>query len=217
MPPSVERAAAGKLSFQTASGETLPHLGSRSVLYNHTEAGQLGLNFEVTDVHEPVASVSAMNDAGFSVVFTPTGSWITPARPERANEALNLKRSNGTFWLEMDRDKGPQKPEVKFMPLKEQMLAEAPIAEGNPAVAERQAEQQEKDRHPQSSSSGLARPLPEAGEADQAEVSQKQHPRPAQPSKEEVANHDLSHVVYRNWCKWCMAARARDEDTIELR
>ena len=64
----------GSLLFTTASGEQLPHWGSRSVVYQHDRAGQLGVTYEVTNVHEPVASVSAMNDAGYTVVFSPEGS-----------------------------------------------------------------------------------------------------------------------------------------------
>ena len=33
---------------------------------------------------------------------------------------------------------------------------------------------------------------------------------PKQPSRAEVLKHRLTHIPYRNWCKACVLARARD-------
>ena len=32
-------------------------------------------------------------------------------------------------------------------------------------------------------------------------------PAPVQPSPEEIALHWLTHIPYRSWCKWCVAAK----------
>ena len=32
-------------------------------------------------------------------------------------------------------------------------------------------------------------------------------PSPVQPSADEVARHWLTHLPYRNWCRWCVAAK----------
>ena len=32
-------------------------------------------------------------------------------------------------------------------------------------------------------------------------------PSPAQPTAEEIALHWLTHLPYRSWCKWCVAAK----------
>ena len=35
---------------------------------------------------------------------------------------------------------------------------------------------------------------------------------PRLPTEEEVANHELTHLPYRNWCPACVKAKGKDLD-----
>ena len=56
---------------------------------------------------------------------------------------------------------------------------------------------------------GLRVDIHESGNADEPELVQQQRgmPSPAQPTVDDLALHWLTHLPYRNWCKWCVAAK----------
>ena len=117
--------ATNKLSFQTASGEILEHYGSKMVPYDLGGLGNLGINYEVTDVCGPVASVSSMNDAGLTVVFTPGGSWVSGEAPTRPTKCVDMVREQRTFWLDAPWSTATEP--THLMPLRqEQAVAVAP-------------------------------------------------------------------------------------------
>ena len=39
-------------------------------------------------------------------------------------------------------------------------------------------------------------------------------PEVPQPSAAEVARHQLTHLSYSRWCKWCVAARLRNSQRL---
>ena len=45
------------------------------------------------------------------------------------------------------------------------------------------------------------------GDDDSQALDAKGLPEVPQPSAAEVARHSLTHLPYRRWCKWCVAAR----------
>jgi hypothetical protein len=34
---------------------------------------------------------------------------------------------------------------------------------------------------------------------------------PAQPTSRQIDDHDRTHLPYRNWCKWCVEAKGRED------
>ena len=50
----------------------------------------------------------------------------------------------------------------------------------------------------------------EKGDDDSMAVAAKGLPDVDQPTPAEVAQHCLTHLPYRRWCKWCVAARMRN-------
>ena len=181
--------AAIKLSFQTASGEILEHYGSKKVPYDLGGLGNLGINYEVTDVCGPVASVSSMNDAGLTVVFTPSGSWVSGEAPIRPTKCVDMVREQRTFWL--DAPWSTDKEPTHLMPLRqEQAVAVAPQCP------------------PSGPAGGLA-----GGDQPAAEGAPepKRRPQPKGPTGEERTSHELTHVVFRSWCRHCVSTRAKED------
>ena len=41
-------------------------------------------------------------------------------------------------------------------------------------------------------------------------------PSPSQPTAEEIALHWLTHLPYRSWCKWCVAAKRPSSPHLSL-
>ena len=34
---------------------------------------------------------------------------------------------------------------------------------------------------------------------------------PVQPTKKQICDHDVTHLPYRSWCKWCVMAKGRED------
>ena len=92
--------------------QQLEHLGSRSApCWDPSHTGQLGINYEVTDVCGPVASVSSMSDAGYAVVFSPEGGLPTRRQRETVTALAlfgDIARSGSTCPEPMNRWKQVQ-------------------------------------------------------------------------------------------------------------
>ena len=187
-----------QLAFQTASGEILDHYGSKMVPYDLGNFGHLGINYEVTDVNGPVAAVSSMNDSGLTVVFTPNGSWVCSEAPPRPTERVDMVRESRTFWLDVPRSAEGQLSHL--MPLKLEQAA-APVPAGRPADEAAAAELQQR-------AGGLAggdQPM------DDGVPAPKRRPQSKGPTEDERTNHELSHVVFRSWCRHCVSTRAKED------
>lgn len=187
-----------QLAFQTASGEILDHYGSKMVPYDLGNFGHLGINYEVTDVNGPVAAVSSMNDSGLTVVFTPNGSWVCSEAPPRPTERVDMVRESRIFWLDVPRSVESQLSHL--MPLKLEQAA-APVPAGRPADEAAAAELQQR-------AGGIAggdQPM------DDGVPAPKRRPQSKGPTEDERTNHELSHVVFRSWCRHCVSTWAKED------
>ena len=187
-----------QLAFQTASGEILDHYGTKMVPYDLGNFGHLGINYEVTDVNGPVAAVSSMNDSGLTVVFTPNGSWVSNEAPPRPTERVDMVREQRTFWLDVPRSTESQLSHL--MPLRQEQAA-APALVGRPADEAAAAELQCR-------AGGLA-----GGDQpkDEGVLEARRRPQPKGPTEDERTNHELTHVVFRSWCRHCISTRAKED------
>ena len=106
-----------KITFQTVSGERLEHFVPRLVPYrNRSHTGQLGINYEVTDVRGPGAPVSSVNDAEYTAVFSPEGSWIADKTSTQESGSFGIVRRHRTFWLDLRRTHEPLETDAVLMP-----------------------------------------------------------------------------------------------------
>ena len=69
----------GGIPAKTDSGEELPQLGIRRVLYRFQEGQQAEVRYDALGVHELVLSVGLMNQSGTSAHFLPDEAWWTGA------------------------------------------------------------------------------------------------------------------------------------------
>ena len=184
--------------FQTASGEILDHYGSKMVPYDLGSFGHLGINYEVTDVNGPFAAVSSMNDSGLTVVFTPNGSWVSSEAPPRPTERVDMVRESRTFWLDVPRTTEGQLSHL--IPLKLEQAA-APAPAGRPADEAAAAELQ----HRAGGFAGGDQPK------DEDMPAPRRRPQPKGPTEDERTNHELTHVVFRSWCRHCVSTRAKED------
>ena len=184
-----------KIQFQTASGELLEHHGEKLVPYMAQES-IVGNSYQVTAVEGPVAAVSSLNDSGMTVVFSPQGTWVCDETPLKPAGSIELKRENRTFWMDLPRaDSGKVQ---RMMALRrEQPVEQVEQIAGNPAIEEKRQEM-----------SPSADPVTQDNEDDP--VARARKPPPG-PTAEELDRHELTHVVFRSWCKHCISSRARED------
>ena len=184
-----------KIQFQTASGELLEHHGEKLVPYMAQES-IVGNSYQVTAVEGPVAAVSSLNDSGMTVVFSPQGAWVCDETPLKPTGVIELKRENRTFWMDLPRaDSGKVQ---RMMALRrEQPVEQVEQIAGNPAIEEKRQEM-----------SPSTDPVTQDNEDDPVARARKPPPGPA---AEELDRHELSHVVFRSWCKHCISSRARED------
>ena len=87
------------IKFCAANGTVIQNYGRRNVMFNTT--GRKGVNcmqFHVTDVKKPLASVSRIVEKGSSVHFTPTESYIQSP----AGEKIILKLEKGVYVMDVE-------------------------------------------------------------------------------------------------------------------
>jgi hypothetical protein len=81
----------GRFTFATASGKSMKHHGSTTVPFDVLDR-HMQLRFEITDVTRLLLSVAAAVDAGNTVVFSPSGSYISVGlAPEEAPTHLSRR------------------------------------------------------------------------------------------------------------------------------
>ena len=97
-----------------------------------------------------------------------------------------------TFWLDLPRTNEPLKTDA-VLPLRRE-----------DAVGTPQAESMER-KHTQQG------PLQSQRRWLRDQVRAKATPMPRKLMKEEVEHHNVTHVVFRNWCRRCVATRAREQ------
>ena len=184
-----------KIQFQTASGELLEHHGEKLVPYMAQDS-VMGITYQVTDVEGPVAAVSSMNDGGMTVVFSPQGAWVCDETPLKPAGSIELKRENRTFWMDLPRADSDQVQ--RMMALRhEQPVEQVERIAGNPAIEEKRQ--------------GIpASADPTVQDNEDTPVARARKPPPG-PTTEELDKHELTHVVFRSWCKHCISGRAKED------
>ena len=125
-----------------------------------------------------------VNDGGMTVVFS----------PQRGS--IELKRENRTFWMDLPRaDSGKVQ---RMMALRrEQPVEQVEQIAGNPAIEEKRQEM------PASAD-------PVMQDNEDTPVARARKPPPG-PTAEELEKHELTHVVFRSWCKHCISSRAKED------
>ena len=113
-----------------------------------------------------------MNDGGMTVAFSPEGAWVCDETPLKPVGCIELKRENRTFWMDLPR---------------EQHVKQVEQIAGNSVI--------EKKRQGASSSTD-----PVMQDNEEAPVARARKPPPG-PTTEESDKHELTHVVFRSWCK----------------
>ena len=89
--------------FRAAYGQIIENYGWRNVVFETKgREGKMAMTFRVTNVNNPLASVSKMVEKGSSVHFTPAGSYIQG--PE--GEKVNLTLENGVYVMDVRYLKG---------------------------------------------------------------------------------------------------------------
>ena len=184
-----------KIQFQTASGELLEHHGEKLVPYMAQDS-VMGITYQVTDVEGPVAAVSSMNDGGMTVVFSPQGAWVCDETPLKPAGSIELKRENRTFWMDLPRADSEQVQRMMAL-RREQPVEQVEQIAGNPAIEEK------RQGIPAS-----ANPIVQGNE--DTPVARARKPPPG-PTAEELDKHELTHVVFRSWCKHCISSRAKED------
>ena len=148
----------------------------------------MGITYQVPDVEGPVAAVSSMNDGGITVVFSPQGAWVCDETPLKPVGCIELKRENRTFCMDLPRaDAGNVQ---RMMALRrEQHVEQVEQIAGNPVIEEKRQE-----------ASSSTDPVMQNNE--EAPVARAGKPPPG-PTTEESDKHEITHVVFRSWCRLC--------------
>ena len=184
-----------KIQFQTASGELLEHHGEKLVPYMAQDS-VMGITYQVTDVEGPVAAVSSMNDGGMTVVFSPQGAWVCDETPLKPAGSIELKRENRTFWMDLPRADSEQVQRMMAL-RREQPVEQVEQIAGNPAIEEKRQ--------------GIeASANPVVQDNEDTPVARARKPPPG-PTADELDKHELTHVVFRSWCKHCISSRAKED------
>ena len=148
----------------------------------------MGITYQVTDVEGPVAAVSSMNDGSMTMVFSPQGAWVCDETPLKPVECIE-------FWMALPR--GDARNVQRMMALREQHVEQVEQIAGNPVIEEKRQE-----------ASSSADPVMQDNE--EAPVARARKPPPG-PTTEELDKHELTHVVFRSWCRHCVSGRARKD------
>ncbi|CAK0853235.1 unnamed protein product, partial [Prorocentrum cordatum] len=91
-----------RLEIKVASGTSLKHFGDMQVNLKTQNHDEISVRFHVTEVTQPILSVSSINKAGAGVEFPPSDSTGPPSitRDSRSGRSrLGLKRRLGLFFL----------------------------------------------------------------------------------------------------------------------
>ena len=89
-----------QVKLHAANGTNIPVHGEKEVQFK-VNGRQCGMGFLITDVKKPLAAVSALVDAGSTVVFGqgPWGSYIVN---NATGERIYMKRRKGTYYIEVE-------------------------------------------------------------------------------------------------------------------
>ena len=95
------------VKFCAANGTPIQNYGRRQVLFKAKgKHGVNGLQFHVTDVKKPLASVSCIVQNGSTVRFSPEESYIKSASGER----IELRLESGVYVMDVEYCSGFTRP-----------------------------------------------------------------------------------------------------------
>ena len=191
-----------KIQLQTASGELLEHHGEKLVPYMDQDS-VAGITYQVTDVEGLVAAVSSMNDGGLTVVFSPQGAWVCDETPLKPAGSIELKRENRTFWMDLPR--ADSEKVQRMMALRreqpveqrEQPVEQVEQIAGNPSIEEKRQ--------------GIPASADPTVQDNEDTPVARARKLPPGPTAEELDKHELTHVVFRSWCKHCISSRVKED------
>ena len=122
-----------------------------------------------------------MNDGGMTVVFSPQGAWVCDETPLKPVGSIDLKRENRTFWMDLPRAETGEVERMMALRREVEQIA------GHPVFEEKRQEAPSSDP-----------------------VNARQRGSPGCKGTK-TTNNELTHIVFRSWCRHCVSGRARED------
>jgi len=91
------QASKAGVKYSTANGEVLDNEGEKHMVMSSAEGVIRAITAQVTEVNKPLLSVSKMVNAGYTVTFSPEGSYLYDGY---TGEGMDLVESKGLYWVE---------------------------------------------------------------------------------------------------------------------
>ena len=86
------------VQYEVANGERIPNLGQKSFQGITLDGQRRGITAQVADVNKPLMSVTRLVQAGNTVVFSSTGSYVMD---DATQEKIWLRESGGMYMLRL--------------------------------------------------------------------------------------------------------------------
>ena len=197
---------ASEVIFKTASGELVPSEGT-GTFEGFGESGmRCRVRGAIADVHKPLVSAHKCLGFGRIAVLDENGGQLVPVN-SKAGRAIQgiINRSRAAevkTWLPVYQEKGVYNFYLRTKGRKRQASA---VNTAEMVTKELNAASDEPE----------ARAVPAEGEIEEVmeEVEESERPKlvkaPDTPTQAEIDEHEaMGHVVYRDWCRHCIAGRA---------
>ena len=197
---------ASEVIFKTASGELVPSEGARAFEGFGESGVRCRIRGAIADVRKPLVSAHKCLGFGRIAVLDEDGGQLVPVNSKAGKAILNRSTlAEKKTWLSVYQERGVYKFYLRKKGGKRHASASA-------------AETIEKELNA-ASDAPEARADPAEGAVDEAmeeaieEVEESVRPKlvkaPEDPTQEEIDEHETTgHVIYRSWCRHCIAGRA---------
>ena len=86
------------VQYEVASGDLIPNLGEKNFLAYGEQGQARAIKAQVCDVNKALLSVSRMVQAGNTVVFSKSGSYV---EDEQTGERIPLREQGGMYMLKL--------------------------------------------------------------------------------------------------------------------
>ena len=91
-------AAKRGVEYEVANGVTIPNLGEKTFKFQTAEGAERKITAQVCEVNKGLLSVVKMVNAGNTVAFSKSGSFI---EDDNSGERINITEENGMYVLSM--------------------------------------------------------------------------------------------------------------------
>ena len=91
-------AAKRGVEYEVANGVTIPNLGEKTFKFQTAEGAERKITAQICEVNKGLLSVVKMVNAGNTVVFSKSGSFI---EDDNSGERININEENGMYVLSM--------------------------------------------------------------------------------------------------------------------